>query len=98
MRAWLYRGLLSSRLLDLTISSDIPTFTKPQISEYSHFSLYISSEANLFFAAKASDPGIPSADYKKGLTECLRSIKTWMYKYLLSFYAFERAFLGVMRR
>ena len=49
-------------MLDLTIASDILALTNPHISEYSCFSLYLSSVANLFCAEKASAPGIPSAD------------------------------------
>ena len=49
-------------MLDLTIASDILASTNPHISEYYRFSLYLISAANLFCAAKASAPGIPSAE------------------------------------
>ena len=62
MRAPLLQGLQRRRLLDLTIASDILTCTKPHISEYSYFSLYLNSVANLFCAAKAFAPVIPSAE------------------------------------
>ena len=55
-------GARSSRLLDFTITSDILDLTNPHISEYYRFRLYLSSAANLFFAAKASAPGILSAE------------------------------------
>ena len=48
-------------LLDLTIASNIIAFTKPHISEYSRFSLQMSSAANLFCATEASALGIQYA-------------------------------------
>ena len=49
-------------MLDLTISSDVLARTNPHNPEYSHFSLNINIGANLLCAAKASTPGITSAD------------------------------------
>ena len=49
-------------MLDITIANYTPSLTNPHISDYSCFSLNISSVAYLFCAAKASTPGIPSAE------------------------------------
>ena len=49
-------------MFDLIIASDFLALTNPHISEYSRFSLYLSSEANLFCAARDSAPGIQSAE------------------------------------
>ena len=75
MRAPLSQGPLGRRLFDLTIASDILALTKPHISEYPRFSLYLSSADNIFCAAKASSPGILSAEYTIGVKVLLQSRK-----------------------
>ena len=50
-------------MLELTIASDILALTKPHISEYSRFSLELSSATNLFCVVMESAPGIPSEEY-----------------------------------
>ena len=73
MRAPFPRGPRRSRLLDLTIASYILAHTKPHVSEYSRFSLYLSSASNLFCADKTSAPGIPCAEYTIGVKVLLHS-------------------------
>ena len=72
MRTTFSRGPQRSRLFDLIINSDILALKKSHISEYYRFSLELSSTANLFCAAKASTPGIPSAEWTIGVKFCLR--------------------------
>ena len=66
MRASFSQGALRSRIFDLNIASEILTSTKPHNSEYFRFSLYLSSAANIFYAAKVSSPVIMSTDYTIG--------------------------------
>ena len=63
----LSQGLWRSRLLDLTIGSDILARTKSQNVDYSHFILKLISVANLPCAAKAFTPVILSAEYTIGV-------------------------------
>ena len=85
-------------MLDLTIAAEILAFKEPHIYEYFHFCLYLSSVVNIFCEAKASAPGIPSADWTIRVKFCLRSRQSWSYKSFFSFSAFARAFSGVMHR
>ena len=66
-----------------------PTCTE---GKNSRFSLKLSSAANLFCAAKASAPGIPSVEYNIRVKERLCSRQAWSYRSLLSFSDFSRAF------
>ena len=50
------------RLLDLTIAIAILALINPNNSDYYRFRLNMSSAANILCAAKASAPGIPSAE------------------------------------
>ena len=59
-------------MFDLIIASDFLALTKPHISEYSRFSLYLNCAANIFCADKASTTGILSAGYIIGVKVRLR--------------------------
>ena len=83
---------------DLMTASDILALTKPHISEYSCFRLFLRSEAKRCCAATASIPGTTSADYTIGLKVCLCSRQGWRYLSLFSFYAVSRAFTYVWCR
>ena len=72
MRSYLYQGPRRIRLLELTITSDILDLTNLYSSEYSCFSLKLIGAAKIFCAAKASAPGILSAEYTIVAKERLR--------------------------
>ena len=94
MRASLSQGPRRSRLLDLTIASDILALKKTHNSEYSHFILNLSSAANFFCADKASAPGTPSIYNTIGVKCRLRSRQDWRYRYFLYFSAFAKILFG----
>ena len=82
-------------MLDLTITSDILTLTKPHISKYSRFRLLLIRKAIHCCAATASATVIPSVEYTIGVKERLYSKQGWRYLSFFSFSAVARAFVDV---
>ena len=92
MCASMYLTPWRRRVLDSTVSSDIQPLTKPHISEYSCFSLLLSSKDKCRCAATTSVIEIPSVEYTIGVKDRLRSIQGWRH---LSFFSLSAVAWGI---